>query len=67
MSDFVITHETVKIQWEEKQKHIFFHFKIFETFGNLEIGFSINLSECLLTAFKFSSYTDFWLIFRNTM
>ena len=45
-----IAFETVKSQTEEKQKtpkfrQYLFHFQIFQTHGNLEIDFSINLKN----------------------
>ena len=45
-----IVSETAKNQREEKQKKqwfrkIFFHFQIFQTFGNLKIDFCINLNK----------------------
>ena len=47
----------------------YFHFQIFETFGNLEIYFNINLSRFLWTvASNFEiSYTAWWLNFWRTI
>ena len=59
-----ITHVTVKILRPEKQKkkkkwfrRDFFHFQIFETFGNLEIGFSTNINKCFWIATNISDVT----------